>query len=63
MDQGLDAAYLDDPSHIRSCEILACDVLVEDERLPHGRVTSGILKIRTKTVPTTWTGLQSFVYR
>jgi len=59
MDDRLDAAFLNDggnPTQIKSCEILSCDVEVEDERLPHGRVKSSMLKIRSKTVPTTWAG-------
>lgn len=47
--------YLD-PSYLKSCEILACDVTVEDEHLPYGRVKSGVLKIRAKMLLTTWTG-------
>ena len=36
------------------CELLWCKVSLEDERLPHGRVKSGILALRSRLVPTTW---------
>ncbi|THU86145.1 HET-domain-containing protein [Dendrothele bispora CBS 962.96] len=45
-----------DPSEIKSCEILSCDVVVEDERLSYGRVRSGVLKLHSKMVPVSWTG-------
>lgn len=49
----MNSIYLDDPGYLKSCEILACDVTVEDEHLPYGRVQSGVLKICAKMVPTT----------
>ncbi|KAF9463993.1 hypothetical protein BDZ94DRAFT_1217148, partial [Collybia nuda] len=56
MDRALEPTYLDDPSHLKSCEILDCNVVVEDEQLPHGRVKSGVLNLRAKVISTTWTG-------
>ncbi|KAI0324756.1 HET-domain-containing protein [Cubamyces sp. BRFM 1775] len=39
---------------IRCAKIVSCDVTLEDERLPHGRVKSGLLQLQTKLIPTTW---------
>lgn len=40
---------------IQSCEVITCYVTPEDDRLPYGRVTSGVLKLRVPTmIPTTW---------
>ncbi|KAH9885804.1 heterokaryon incompatibility protein-domain-containing protein [Cubamyces lactineus] len=39
---------------ILSARIVSCEVTLEDERLPHGRVKHGLLRLQTKLIPTTW---------
>ncbi|EEB91665.1 hypothetical protein MPER_09943, partial [Moniliophthora perniciosa FA553] len=43
----LDPTFIADPAQLKSCEILDCDIGLDDERLPHGKVKSGFLKLRT----------------
>ncbi|EEB96127.1 hypothetical protein MPER_04793, partial [Moniliophthora perniciosa FA553] len=54
LDQRLDVEFMADPTQVKSCEILECNVELDDERLPHGKVKSGSLKLRATMVPTTW---------
>ncbi|KAI3601322.1 tol-like protein [Moniliophthora roreri] len=54
LDHRLDAAFITDPTQLKSCEILECNVGLDDERLPHGKVKSGSLTLRATMVPTTW---------
>ncbi len=35
-------------------KIMSCDVTVEDEGLPHGRVKDGLLRLQAKLIPTSW---------
>jgi hypothetical protein len=46
------------------CEILSCDVTLENPQIPFGRVTSGTLVLRAALVKSTWTPheRQNYVY-
>ncbi|KAI0360125.1 HET-domain-containing protein [Trametes cingulata] len=39
---------------LRSAKIVSCEVTLEDERLPYGRVKDGILRLQAKLLPTSW---------
>ncbi|KAI3608129.1 hypothetical protein WG66_006563 [Moniliophthora roreri] len=54
LERRLEPTFIADPAQLKSCEILGCDVGLDDERLPHGKVKSGLLKLRASMVPTTW---------
>ncbi|KAK7015494.1 hypothetical protein VNI00_019124 [Paramarasmius palmivorus] len=54
LDQRLDTAFVEDPTQLKRCEILKCEVHLDDERLLHGKVKSGLLTIRSTMIPIKW---------
>ncbi|KAK7015889.1 hypothetical protein VNI00_019016 [Paramarasmius palmivorus] len=54
LDQRLDMAFVEDPTQLKQCEVLKCVVGLDDERLPHGKVNSGLLTIRSTMIPIKW---------